>query len=184
MLEQDGPQEAEHQPNRLDRLGQSFYLFLRQRPAGLEILEPLNECRHVPGQARPTQYFAHMRFHESPGHNHPQEVPVVPHIADFPVDEMKNLFFERRSERQLVGQLHYFLRNPLLNERQQEAFLAPKITMDETFGAARTSCDLGGPSGFVSAVREQFGSRYDQGFLLPCRITQLADGKVPAPFRL
>jgi hypothetical protein len=172
LLEQDGPQEAEHQPNRLDRLGQSFYLFLRQRPAGLEILEPLNECRHVPGQARPTQYFAHMRFHKSPRHNHPQEVPVVPHIADFPVDEMKNLFFERRSERQLVGQLHYFLRNPLLNERQQEAFLAPEITMDETFGAARTSCDLGGPSGFVSAVREQFGSRYDQRFLLACRIPQ------------
>jgi hypothetical protein len=85
---------------------------------------------------------------------------------------MKNFLFERRSQRQLVGQLHYFLRNPLLNECQQEALLAAEITMDETFGAARTSRDLGGPSGLVAAVRKQFGSSYDQGFLLPCRITQ------------
>jgi hypothetical protein len=172
LLEPDGPHEAKHQPNRLDRLGQSFHLFLRQRPAGLEILEPLNECRQVPGQAHLTQYFAHMRFHESPRHNHPQEAPIVPHTPDFPVDEMKNFLIERRSQRQLVGQLHYFLRNPLPNECQQEALLAAEITMDETFGAARPSRDLGGPSGLVAAVRKQFGSSYDQGFLLPCRITQ------------
>jgi hypothetical protein len=67
---------------------------------------------------------------------------------------LKNLVFERGGQRQLVGQLFDLQRDTLLNQRQQEAFLATEITMDDTFRAARVRGYLSGASGLVAAARK------------------------------
>jgi len=105
--------------------------------------------------------------------DHSEKISILPHTLDFPIHELKEFFFERRS--QPLAQILNFLRNSRLSQSQKQAGLALEIAMNEAFGAASASRDFTSGSRFVSPVSKQLcGCHYERS--LPGRSVPLSLG--------